>query len=127
MSSQAQPRKRKSSSNPAIDALFNSKSRQRRRQEGPLHPPSLNEANQESRSSAAPAWAASEAVQPEVLARRLVCGRTVCARLLLEQTRLFHFDGADDLPAKSGSPQPCRGLQADYQGVRVYILDTYKL
>ena len=126
MSSQAQPRKRTSSNGPAIDALVNSKSRQGRRREDPPHPPSLKEANQESRSSAAPAWAACEAVQPENLARRLACGRTRGARLLLEQTRLFHFDGADDLPVKSDSPQPCRGLQADYQGMRVYILDTYK-
>ena len=129
MPSQEQPRNRKSSRcrirAVAIDALVKSKSRQKRQRKEPLPPPPLKKANQESRSSAAPSWAACEAVQPEVLARRLACGRTVGARLLLEQTRLFHFDGTDDLPAKSGLPQPCRGLQADYQGERVYILDTY--
>ena len=137
MSSQAQPRKRTSSNAPAIDKLVNSKSRQRRqcnggpeapqtrwrrKGEGEPRPVSLKEAKQESRWSS---WTACEAVKPEVLARRLACGRTVGARVLLEQTRLFHFDGTDDLPARSGLQQPCRGLQADYQGERVFILDTY--
>ena len=129
MPSQEQPRNRKSSRcrirAVAIDALVKSKSRQKRQRKEPLPPPPLKEANQESRSSAAPSWAACEAVQPETLARRLACGHTKEARLLLEQTRLFHFDGADDLPEKSGLQQPCRGLQADYLGDRVYILDTY--
>ena len=129
MPSQEQPRNRKSSRcrirAVAIDALVKSKSRQKRQRKEPLPPPPLKEANQESRSSAAPSWAACEAVQPETLARRLACGHTKEARLLLAQTRLFHFDGADDLPEKSGLQQPCRGLQADYLGDRVYILDTY--
>ena len=129
MPSQEQPRNRKSSRcrirAVAIDALVKSKSRQKRQRKEPLPPPPLKEANQESRSSAAPSWAACEAVQPETLARRLACGHTKEARLLLEQTRLFHFDGADDLPKKSGLQRPCRGLQADYLGDRVYILDTY--
>ena len=121
-----QQRKRETDATPSAwgDGLgmFFKSAKSKRYSANDISPPSLREANQETRSSAAP-W---EAVNPEELARRLACGRTVNARLLLEQTRLFHFDGADDLPAKSGLPQPCRGLQADYQGERVYILDTYK-
>ena len=126
MSSQQQPRKRGSSSCPAKDKHVDSKSRKRRRGKDPLIPPTLGELNHESRSSTwTPKWTRLDATQPEALARRLACGRTHDARSLLEQTRLFHFDGIDDLPAKEGLPQPCRGLQADHRGERVFILDTY--
>ena len=126
MPSQEQPRSQKSSRcrirAVPIDALVKSKSRQKRQRKEPLPPPPLKKANQESRSSAAPSWAACEAVQPETLARRLACGHTKEARLLLEQTRLFHFDGADAVnTALSALPVGVRRYGARCHGCRARV------
>ena len=105
---------------PAIDAAFQRKSRRSRQRTPdagicPSIAGSADNVLQDQRSSTAPA----AAFRPEILAKRLACGRIIKAGLLLRETRLFQFDGTDGLPERCAPPQPRRGLQSDYRGRRV--------
>ena len=77
--------------------------------------------------SRGPASSSSQVSSVAPLDRMACClkiGRTLAAKTLLRDTRLFHLDDAGSLPAEAGNFVHRRGLQALWRGENIFVLDT---